>query len=178
MNGCSHSKKTVSRERLTGGLVWKFELRRLLSLDAIQEEPPFFLLLGKENEVLLVECTKLNQCHSFLTVFLSLVLGTVNPPQIWTILAEVPFNIVIFLPAITSIYVCHLLVGSYMKQRYFLLNLSVLKRFCLFYHQMSHNFSEVFKQLVSNGKATLVMKTDPVDQPVNQVHFSDLCMLM
>ena len=70
------------------------------------------------------------------------------------------------------------LVGSYMKQRYFLLNLSVLKLFCLLYHQMSHNFSEVFKQLVSNGKATLVMKTDPVDQPVNHVHFSDLCMLM
>ena len=65
-----------------------------------------------------------------------------------------------------------------MKQRYFLLNLSVLKLFCLLYHQMSHNFSEVFKQLVSNGKATLVMKTDPVDQPVNHVHFSDLCMLM
>lgn len=33
------------------------------------------------------------------------------------------------------------------------------------FKQMSHNFSEVFKQLVSNGKATLVMKTDPVDQP-------------
>ena len=57
-------------------------------------------------------------------------------------------------------------------------HLSVLKRFRLLYHQMSHNFSEVFKQLVSNGKATLVMKTDPVDQPVNHVHFSDLCVLM
>ena len=31
---------------------------------------------------------------------------------------------------------------------------------------MSHYFSEVFKQLVSNGKASLVMKTDPVEQPV------------
>lgn len=67
-----------------------------------------------------------------------------------------------------------------MKQRHFFIkpHLSVLKRFRLFYHQMSHNFSEVFKQLVSNGKATLVMKTDPVDQPVNHVHFSDLCVLM
>lgn len=145
------------------------------SLTPFLRKPPFLLLLRKQNEVLLVGCTKLNQCHSFLTVFFSLVLGTVNPPQIWTILAEVPFNIFMFLP---SMYVCHLLVGSYMKQRYFLLNLSVLKRFCLFYHQMSHNFSEVFKQLVSNGKATLVMKTDPVDQPVNHVHLSDLCMLM
>lgn len=33
------------------------------------------------------------------------------------------------------------------------------------FKQMSHNFSEVFKQLVSHGKATLVMKTDPVEQP-------------
>ncbi|KAJ7385638.1 Structural maintenance of chromosomes protein 3 [Desmophyllum pertusum] len=32
------------------------------------------------------------------------------------------------------------------------------------FKQMSHNFSEVFKQLVSHGKATLVMKTDPVEQ--------------
>lgn len=31
---------------------------------------------------------------------------------------------------------------------------------------MSHNFSEVFKQLVPHGKATLVMKTDPVEQAV------------
>lgn len=33
------------------------------------------------------------------------------------------------------------------------------------FKQMSHYFSEVFKQLVSNGKASLVMKTDPVEQP-------------
>lgn len=32
------------------------------------------------------------------------------------------------------------------------------------FKQMSHNFSEVFKQLVPHGKATLVMKTDPVEQ--------------
>ena len=31
---------------------------------------------------------------------------------------------------------------------------------------MSHNFTEVFKQLVPHGKATLVMKTDPVEQTV------------
>ena len=31
---------------------------------------------------------------------------------------------------------------------------------------MSHNFTEVFKQLVPHGKATLVMKTDPVEQMV------------
>ena len=36
---------------------------------------------------------------------------------------------------------------------------------------MSHNFSEVFKQLVSHGKATLVMKTDPVEQPVTNGYF-------
>ncbi|KAL9982921.1 hypothetical protein ACROYT_G005036 [Oculina patagonica] len=32
------------------------------------------------------------------------------------------------------------------------------------FKQMSHNFTEVFKQLVPHGKATLVMKTDPVEQ--------------
>jgi len=32
------------------------------------------------------------------------------------------------------------------------------------FKQMSHNFSEVFKQLVPHGKATLVMKTDPLEQ--------------
>ena len=39
---------------------------------------------------------------------------------------------------------------------------------------MSHYFSEVFKQLVSNGKATLVMKTDPLEQPVSTVFSSVL----
>ena len=39
--------------------------------------------------------------------------------------------------------------------------------FCL---QMSHNFSEVFKQLVPHGKATLVMKTDPVEQAVRATY--------
>lgn len=79
-------------------------------------KPPFLFLLRKQNEVLLIGCTKLNQCHYFQTVVFSLHLGTVNSPQIWTILAEVLFNIVIFLP---SMYVCHRLVGSYMKQRHF-----------------------------------------------------------
>lgn len=36
------------------------------------------------------------------------------------------------------------------------------------FKQMSHYFSEVFKQLVSNGKASLVMKTDPVEQPEDE----------
>ena len=65
-----------------------------------------------------------------------------------------------------------------MKWRYFFIKPVSVVTVCLLYHQMSHYFSEVFKQLVSNGKATLVMKTDPVDQPVNHVHFPDLCMLM
>ncbi len=40
----------------------------------------------------------------------------------------------------------------------------------MFYHQMSHNFTEVFKQLVPHGKATLVMKTDPVEQTVKTIY--------
>lgn len=59
-------------------------------------KPPFLFLLRKQNEVLLVGCTKLHQCHCIYTVFFSLHLGTVNSPQIWTILAEVSFNIVVF----------------------------------------------------------------------------------
>ena len=44
-----------------------------------------------------------------------------------------------------------------------------------FHQQMSHNFSEVFKQLVSHGKATLVMKTDPVEQTVKRHVSNNWC---
>lgn len=49
---------------------------------------------------------------------------------------------------------------------------------CLFYQQMSHNFSEVFKQLVPHGKATLVMKTDPVEQAVGTTYLLLLLNLL
>lgn len=41
---------------------------------------------------------------------------------------------------------------------------------------MSHNFTEVFKQLVPHGKATLVMKTDPVEQTVKFDVFRVWCI--